>query len=1610
MEGSNGAQAPKKARCLAVKSLYRAGSSGEDPERLKSKNLKRKIGSDDGGDENRRKRSKKEVSLSSLKKRKEKRLSDVTNAGAHFGSNDSSELKPEVDERPSSNGNLNGIGLSLDDNVVKIPKRKRGTLGRKRVEHTQESNPAEPSVSRLDFAGPSGKHRDGDPEGGSGGGNVKEEDALDDLKENGHSVGGPSQEQDYIVGSSATDNGKPKKSVKKRRKQGEVKPGGVQSAVVEAGSAVDVSAKRCDDQQEDDEENLEENAARMLSSRFDPSCTGFSSKSRASPSPTTSSNSLYFLLSPNGKYSDQACTSRASPNSPSGKAANRALRPRNQHGEKLRSRKRRHFYEIPSEQVDADWVLNKRIKVFWPLDQCWYHGLANDYDGETKLHHIKYDDRDEEWIDLQKERIKLLLLPGEARTKFAVGSRKRRAEPTNEEEERPLTSANDGCVSSYMDTEPIISWLARSSRGVKSSSSHAVKKRIVGPSLKSKPSSSAADAVDTCGATTAGSFPEGGQTAFHGDRASMGGLFNAGKVEKVAKSSGSLKGGNAPIVYYRKRFRRSAGALYQRVEGDAFSLGKSDSHGSLLTIEETGSFKLVYLVRREANDIMVSSLLRPFRVEDSQLVYDLVLLYYGRLVNVWPVVKLEMLFVDSIVGLRVLLFEGCLGQAVAFAISVLNLLSESNGEVKFVSLQSPITSVRFKFSSVQGCENQLVFGFYNFLRLKRSKRLCLESELRENCLLVEKLSPSECTDNALQNGDIPSLAPAALDSSLEGLQKLTGEAMRPSDVSRDNEDINGGNSSGSDAEYMKLLPFALSFSAAPTFFLRLHLKLLMHHSVSKISFVELNQEKSTETASILAPSNIAIDACSKDDVGFHTSQEAPSRESPCDKYSHCAKDDQAVQLVVCKGADSRTPEDNQSGDLLAGRIHSGTAVVGDEAGQVQEGQGNDAASEKTSSPPLDGERITNGACTSSNVIKIDIPHYNAGEKPVDDGSLRGLPPTGMACDVNGSLVPSPNPTAPRSVWHHSRSNSFYGHFSRGWSDAKADGSLNSFGNGPKKPRTHVTYSYPSGASGSSSKPQQRTIPNKRIRRPNEKRASDVARVPQRNWELLSCHANLLITVGDKGWRESGAEVVLELVENEWNLAVKVSGTTKYSHKAHQFLQPGSTNRYTHAMMWRGGKEWTLEFSDRSQWALFKEMHEECYNRNFRAASVKNIPIPGVRVVEDYDDNGMELSFRSSAIYFQQVETDVEMALNPSRVLYDMDSDDEQWISSCQSSSDVNDSGSGHVSVEIFERTMDLFEKKAYALQCDHFTSEEMEDLKLGAGPVVRGIYEHWRQKRQKKGMPLIRHLQPPLWEMYQQQLREWELALNKGNSAASDGCQKASAAERPPMFAFCMKPRGLEVPNKGSKQRSQKRYSVTGQSNGFHGDQDSFHTYGRRLNGPSFGDDRAVYLGPNYGHADNSQMAQTSPLGYSPRDVPGQGYFPIGNDGFNRNYPPRLQRHKSKKSGAVASPRHSQVVTAYSRGATGSNKNTHHWNSHQQFSSEGSQRPSSEQWDRMDMDEYKLLDASGAARYASNLAKLKRERAQRLLCKADVAVHRAVVALMTAEAMKASSEDRKDDG
>ena len=69
--------------------------------------------------------------------------------------------------------------------------------------------------------------------------------------------------------------------------------------------------------------------------------------------------------------------------------------------------------------------------------------------------------------------------------------------------------------------------------------------------------------------------------------------------------------------------------------------------------------------------------------------------------------------------------------------------------------------------------------------------------------------------------------------------------------------------------------------------------------------------------------------------------------------------------------------------------------------------------------------------------------------------------------------------------------------------------------------------------------------------------------------------------------------------------------------------------------------------------------------------------------------------------------------------------------------------------------------------------------------------------------------------------------MSKANTAAARGgkVKKPPPVEKPAMFAFCLKPRGLEVPNKGSKHRSQKKIHI---AHAIIGDQDSGHTFGNK--------------------------------------------------------------------------------------------------------------------------------------------------------------------------------------
>ncbi|KAI4337383.1 hypothetical protein L6164_015807 [Bauhinia variegata] len=1652
-EKSHDTAIPKKSRSLDLKTLYKSKITKETDK----KNLKRKDSSPRGGDEkrNKKKKTRKEVSLSSLENAdgsSKKIIHEEGHGGPSSDRQDFCALKLGASLKFNSSSGFNRVPFSLD-NDVHIPKRKRGFVRRKKFEVGQPPNLAGQS-SVKSGVDQMPKQSSDDLGRGVESSKIKQKKIFDEFKENRssdsnsvkHSKGNEDRSRRSVVNSGNSSLKKSRRIDKKRK----VLAPDSTSVVREAEPLID-SSKRHDDLQEDDEENLEENAARMLSSRFDPSCTGFSTNGKSSTLP--SANGLSFLLSPNRNVVSHGSKSTSGSESASVDAAGRVLRPRKQHKEKGTSRKRRHFYEISVGDVDAYWVLNQRIKVFWPLDQSWYYGLVNDYDKEKKLHHIKYDDRDEEWIDLQTERFKLLLLPsevpGNVRGKRTSAKnrnsdeQKGSANSKKERKKRELNIEDDSYGGNYMDSEPIISWLARSSHRVKSSPFHGIKKQKTSVT----PSDSTSSGLYDEPVKAKGCLPK---SSLRGDTSNLSSVsvlqdkLGGSSREKPSLQSATFpKDGKPPIVYFRRRFRRPtpisphmseekqdirsapASVSFGCVLGRVGDVEKQDDrsvgiNGPLWFTHSEGVSKISFVdmesvaLRFDFSYPIHLVLNNSFESEDLWLFHTIIMLQHGTVMTKWPRIHLEMLFVDNVFGLRFLLFEGCLNMAAAFVFLVLRVFHQPADQGKYVDLQLPITSIRFKLSCVTDVKKQLVFAFYNFSRVKNSKWMYLDSKLKRYCWFSKRLHLSECTyDNiqALQNGSLefPVKSVSGDPSSFKVMWKRTRPGINIMGVSKESTQVD--TSQSSDAGKRKLPPFALSFSAAPTFFLSLHLKLLMERSVSHISFCDPAPVDDLENTGLMADGYSSTDDYSQknSEITLNKTMMTSSRDIACDGWSPSACSDGMLPQIGLNDAAASSPRGFETHGTI----------------QLQKWQSHDSGLELRSSPSsslIEKDKADDGSHSFSDHISVHIPSVDQIEKPINSDLYAAQHSSDLPWNMNGRVTPSPNPTAPRSSWHRNKSSSSsLGFLSHEWSDGKADSFNNGFSNGPKKPRTQVSYSIPFGGYDFSTRLRshhQKGFPNKRIRKANEKKSSDVARVSEKNLESLSCDANLLITLVDKGWRESGAQVVLELFDHEWKLSVKLSGITRYSYKAHQFLQPGSTNRYTHAMMWKGGKDWILEFPDRSHWALFKEMHEECFNRNIRAASVKNIPIPGVRLIEENDDNGPEGTFVRGSKYFRQVETDVQMALDPSRVLYDMDSDDEHWIMNLRNSEE-DKGGLEGISEEMFERTMDNFEKAAYIQQRVEFNSNELEELVADVRPssVAKMIYEHWQWKRKKKGMALIRHLQPPLWERYQQQVREWEVTVTKNNTSIPNGClDKVATPEKPPMFAFCLKPRGLEVPNRGSKQRSQKKLSVSGQTHSFLGDQDGFHTYGRRLNGYAFGDERFTYPGHNYDSFDDSPLSQTSPRVFSPRDASGIGYFSLSNDGFDRNQIPKLHQSKSKKLGSFMYHNDSQIMASYSPRMFGKRNRLNRWNrgyydmlDHRQYLLEGPQRHGIEQLDGSDLDEYRLRDASSAAQHALSMAKLKRERAQRLFYRADLAIHKAVAALMTAEAMKAS-EDSNDDG
>lgn len=495
-----------------------------------------------------------------------------------------------------------------------------------------------------------------------------------------------------------------------------------------------------------------------------------------------------------------------------------------------------------------------------------------------------------------------------------------------------------------------------------------------------------------------------------------------------------------------------------------------------------------------------------------------------------------------------------------------------------------------------------------------------------------------------------------------------------------------------------------------------------------------------------------------------------------------------------------------------------------------------------------------------------------------------------------------------------------------------------------------------------------------------------------------CNANVLIVEIDKGWREIGASVELQLCEGQgWMLVVSIGRESVYTHKAEQSIPSGTTNRYTHAMMWKGGKGWSLEFEDRKQWQVFKEMHEECFQRNARAASVRHIPIPGVTHVEDFSTKGPECQFtRPSAKYIGQVENEVELALANTQVVYDMDSEDEQWLVQVNKQKDSADCTTTEpfVAEETLERLMDKLEKGAFVKQQDsvelvsaEFAGELCQGL--ASEEVINLVYAYWSGKRDRKGMALVRHFQPAPWEIYQKQMQMWQdqfMQLQQQSLTASKQ-QLLQQCRRPPLFAFCLRPRGLEARRILQKQRSHRKQSVNGNATR---NWISVGSMDGALDSPSKRDYCAepvngLYLGlTSHGGPRPTEEALRATLadpfnGYAGEaDVPGWSMpmSELGNAVISEI--PQKKFCKSKKA--------SRKVRRLRRLAAA------------QESRRRAQLPSN-------ISTGKVPDVAVAAAIARSGAEAARARAQALYAVADAAMHRAVVAVIAAGAFQTADQE-----
>ncbi|CAK8571160.1 unnamed protein product [Lathyrus sativus] len=238
-------------------------------------------------------------------------------------------------------------------------------------------------------------------------------------------------------------------------------------------------------------------------------------------------------------------------------------------------------------------------------------------------------------------------------------------------------------------------------------------------------------------------------------------------------------------------------------------------------------------------------------------------------------------------------------------------------------------------------------------------------------------------------------------------------------------------------------------------------------------------------------------------------------------------------------------------------------------------------------------------------------------------------------------------------------------------------------------------------------------------------------------ESSVCSANILVIESDQCYREDGAGVTLEVsASREWLLTVRRDGLTRYTFKAEKVMPSWSSSRFTNATMFSLDNGWKLEFNNRQDWSLFKALYKQCFGRNIPGPVAKFIPVPSVHGVTSYAESN-NFIFQRPTTYISVHGDEVTRAMARKTANYDMDSDDEEWLSK------LNIELQERVSEDSFELMIDAFEKVYYCNPDDSFDvkSAVSSCQDLGSKEVIEAIYTYWMRKRKQKRSLLIRIFQ-----------------------------------------------------------------------------------------------------------------------------------------------------------------------------------------------------------------------------------------------------------------------------